>query len=93
MSLIQDLKREFQIHPIAIDPEGDKVMRMAAQSARIEAGTVYLPRKAAWVSEFQKELMAFPRGHTNDQVDAFSQALNYIASRKFNQAGWGTYRC
>ena len=71
MSLIQDLKREFQIHPIAIDPEGDKVMRMAAQSARIEAGTVYLPRKAAWVSEFQKELMAFPRGHTNDQVDAF----------------------
>ena len=43
MSLIQDLKRE-SIHAIAIDPEGDKAMRMNAQTARIEAGSVLLPQ-------------------------------------------------
>src|SRR5207247_4723793 len=38
-SLIQDLTRE-SIYPVAIDPEGDKAMRMNAQTARIEAGSV-----------------------------------------------------
>ena len=42
MSLIQELKRE-NIHAIAIDPEGDKAMRMNEQTARIEAGSVFLP--------------------------------------------------
>src|SRR5262249_61586705 len=37
MSLIQDLKREH-IHAVCVDPEGDKVIRMSAQTARIEAG-------------------------------------------------------
>src|SRR6266702_1595525 len=37
MSLIQDLRDE-NIHAIKVDPEGDKVMRMNAQTARIEAG-------------------------------------------------------
>ncbi|HLL24360.1 MAG TPA: phage terminase large subunit, partial [Kofleriaceae bacterium] len=39
ISLVQDLKRN-EIHAIGVDPEGDKVMRMNAQSARIEAGAV-----------------------------------------------------
>jgi hypothetical protein len=45
MSLIQDLERD-NIHAIGVDPEGDKVMRMNAQTARIEAGSVFLPRQA-----------------------------------------------
>ena len=45
MSLIQDLKREG-INAIAVDPEGDKTMRMNAQTARIESGSVLLPRQA-----------------------------------------------
>jgi hypothetical protein len=44
MSLIQDLKRE-RIYAVAVDPEGDKAMRMNAQTARIEAGSVLLPRQ------------------------------------------------
>ena len=47
MSLIQDLKREG-IHAIPEKPIMDKVMRMNAQLARIEAGCVHVPRRAAW---------------------------------------------
>jgi predicted phage terminase large subunit-like protein len=75
MSLIQDLKREG-VHAIPIDPDGEKIMRMNAQTARIEAGSVLLPRRAAWLDEFRHEILAFPAGRSNDQVDALSQALH-----------------
>ena len=75
MGLIQDLKRE-RIHAIPINPEGDKTMRMYNQTGHIEAGAVFLPRRAPWLDEFRRELCAFPGGRYDDQVDAFSQALS-----------------
>lgn len=75
MSLIQDLKGEG-IHAIAVKPTMDKVMRMNAHTARIEAGCVHLPRLASWLDDFRKELMAFPACKYDDQVDALSQALD-----------------
>jgi len=81
MSLIQDLRRD-SIHAIGVDPEGDKVMRMNAQTARIEAGAVSLPRRAPWLEEFQREIMAFPNGRHDDQVDALSQALKRAFQRR-----------
>ena len=85
MSLNQDLKREFSIHPVPISPIGDKVMRMNAQAARIESGAVHLPRRATWLSEFQREVMAFPRGQTDDQIDALSQGLGYLSELQSRQ--------
>src|SRR5262245_3511158 len=82
MSLIQDLKREG-ISAVKMKPEGDKIMRMNAQTARIEAGNIFLPARASWLEEFGHELRAFPAGRYTDQVDAFSQALN----RAFNRGG------
>ena len=56
-------------------------MRMNAQTARIEAGAVYLPRSAAWLDEFKREISAFPSGRYSDQVDALSQGLNRAFDR------------
>jgi predicted phage terminase large subunit-like protein len=83
-SLIQDLKRE-NIHAIAIKPEGDKVMRMNKHTARIEAGSVFLPRQAPWLDAFRTELLAFPAGLHDDQVDALSQALEHVLNGKRRQ--------
>jgi predicted phage terminase large subunit-like protein len=91
MSLIQDLRRE-DIHPIAFKPEGDKTMRMNAQSACIEAGAVHLPRRAIWLEELRKELMAFPAGRHNDQVDALSQALAHAKDLESRRCFVGTIR-
>jgi len=79
--LIQDLKRD-NIHAIAVEPRDDKMMRMNAQTARIEAGSIYLPERAHWLDEFRKELLAFPAGRHNDQIDAFSQGLNHVFNRR-----------
>jgi predicted phage terminase large subunit-like protein len=75
MSLIQDLKREG-IHAIPVKPTMDKVMRMNGHTARIEAGCVHIPRRASWLDEFRKEIMVFPAGKLDDQVDALSQGLD-----------------
>jgi predicted phage terminase large subunit-like protein len=84
MSLIQELKREH-IHAIAVEPVGDKVMRMNAQTARIEAGSVYLPERAPWLDAFRSEILAFPVGRYDDQVDALSQGLDRAFSRRLGQ--------
>jgi predicted phage terminase large subunit-like protein len=59
MSLLQDLYRDG-IHAIPVAPEGDKIIRMSEQTARIEAGSVFLPRQAPWLDEFRREVLAFP---------------------------------
>jgi len=74
-SLIQALRREGPIRPIAIRPEGDKVVRLEGQSAVIEAGHVLLPESAPWLDDFLAEILNFPYGRYDDQVDSLSQFL------------------
>jgi predicted phage terminase large subunit-like protein len=50
----------------------DKPTRAQAIRGRMAAGKVYLPRNAAWVSEFLSELLSFPAGKHDDQVDTLS---------------------
>jgi predicted phage terminase large subunit-like protein len=90
LSLIQDLKRQ-DIHPIGVNPEAEKVLRMAAQTAPIEAGAVHLPARAAWLEEFRKEILSFPMSKHDDQIDAFSQALQRAFAPPHAQAVFGTY--
>jgi predicted phage terminase large subunit-like protein len=51
---------------------------MVAQSAKIEAGHVYLPKDAPWLATFLRELLAFPNGANDDQVDSVSQFLIWM---------------
>ena len=77
-ALIQELATAGSPFPIPIDPKGDKEMRMHVQAAKIEAGQIYLPREASWLSEFLLEVLAFPRGRHDDQVDSLSQFLGWV---------------
>ncbi|MCK6370408.1 MAG: phage terminase large subunit [Gammaproteobacteria bacterium] len=89
MGLIQELRRANIVgcpRPIAFQPERDKLTRMSIQTAKIEAGHVYLPEKAPWLGELRNELLQFPNGPYDDQVDSLSQALAYVDLRKCRQA-------
>jgi phage terminase large subunit-like protein len=48
---------------------------LVAQSAKIEAGHVHVPKEAEWLDSFLLELLAFPHGRHDDQVDSVSQFL------------------
>ena len=80
-SLIQDLKNEGTLHPIAFTPKLDKLTRMDAQTAKIEAGQVLLPRDAPWLATFLEEILSFPGSRHDDQVDSTSQFLAWVSER------------
>lgn len=75
--LLQDLRSETRLPLIGITPITDKITRASAVSPLIEAGKLSLPQQAAWLPDFEAELLAFPNGPHDDQVDALSQYLNW----------------
>ncbi len=75
--LIQDLRDDGNVRPIAINPEGDKQTRMYAQTAKLEAGYVLIPEQASWLQDFQDEILQFPDGRHDDQVDSMSQYFTW----------------
>jgi predicted phage terminase large subunit-like protein len=88
MNLLQDLRAAMPLgmtRPIGVKPEGSKVDRMAAQSAKIEAGHVHLPNSAPWLGDFLTELLSFPNGRHDDQVDSVSQFLRWLQNDAYNQ--------
>ena len=86
-ALIQDLKHEGKIRPIGIKPKGEKIERLEGQSAVIEAGCVVLPESAPWKEEFIDEVIAFPGGRFDDQVDSLSQFLIWVTRRPTIRVG------
>lgn len=78
-AVIATLNRELG-GMVAENPEGSKEARMAAISASIEAGNVYIPDPsiAPWINDFIEELSAFPNGRHDDQADCLSQALKRL---------------
>ncbi len=81
-SLIQELKAHTKLPTIAVNPENDKLTRMSAQSAKFEAGKVFIPESAPWLPDFEKELFTFPLAEHDDQVDSTSQFLNWAAGNQ-----------
>lgn len=78
--LLQDIRREWALPLVATLPRGDKITRFAAVSAMIEAGRVVLPEQAGWLADFEQEMMIFPTGTHDDQVDALTQYLQWLRS-------------
>lgn len=80
-ALAQELHRTGPVRPIRQRPRFDKEARLLAQSARFEAGQVHLPAEAPWLADYVGELLAFPNGRHDDQVDSTSQALQFLTTR------------
>jgi predicted phage terminase large subunit-like protein len=67
--------------PIRREPKADKVTRMFAQTNAIEQGRVHLPLDASWLASLKLELLQFPNGRHDDQVDSVSQFLEWATER------------
>ncbi len=79
--LIQEMKEVGMYQVIAIKPNGDKQTRLFRQAVKFENGRVLLPQQAPWLNDFVLELTAFPAAKFDDQVDAMTQALDYLQDR------------
>lgn len=78
---------------IPLDADTDKVTRALGAVPRYEAHTVYHRAGADWLEAYERELLMFPSGRNDDQVDAFAYAalalpdLQLVATK---QASIGT---
>ena len=78
-ALIQALLRSgLPVEPV--HPDKDKVTRASAAGAMYRAGRVYHLAGAEWLGDFELELLAFPAGEHDDQVDALAYAARDVAT-------------
>lgn len=80
-AITQELRRSTALRPLLRRPQFDKRARLEIQAARFECGQVHLPREAPWLATYMGELLAFPAGKHDDQVDSTSQALDWLTGR------------
>ncbi len=83
--LLQDLRHETSLPIVAVKSNDSKLMRFAAVSAMIEAGRLALPNNASWLAAFEQEILEFPNGRHDDQVDALTQYLDMLRKRSFDK--------
>jgi predicted phage terminase large subunit-like protein len=98
-SLIQDLRADgFSIVEPAPTLEGDKIMRLHGQTAKIEGGFVRFPKEAPWLDTYLNELVSFPNAKYDDQVDSTVFALAWKSGgawawikhyQNMSERGWG----
>lgn len=79
MALIQALKAETRLPIVPVPAKGSKESRVEGVTGVLEAKKVFLPKEAPWLLDFERELLSFPPGRHDDQVDAF--VLAPLASR------------
>jgi predicted phage terminase large subunit-like protein len=85
-SLLQDLRITTKLPLVGVIPKYDKLTRMSSASPIIESGRLHLDKRAFWLRDFETELLSFPNGKNDDQVDALSQFLHWF--KKIEVAGY-----
>jgi hypothetical protein len=69
-TFVRELLSRTNLPAVAVHPDRDKVTRARTLAARYEAGKVYHVRSAPGLADYEDELVAFPNGRHDDQVDA-----------------------
>ena len=78
-ALLSDIRPQLGMEVISVTPRDDKVTRLRRHRNTLRSGVVVLPETAQWKDEFLEEVVLFPYGAYDDQVDAMTQFLDWIA--------------
>lgn len=77
-SLIQDLQNETRLPIVPVQVDTDKVSRAHASTGHYESGNIYHRKGALWLPDYESELLSFPNGANDDQVDMTTQYINNV---------------
>ena len=77
IALAQELNQtsHFYVNPVPVDR--DRQGRVYVQQGKFAGGLVLFPRNAPFLAVLEAELLVFPQGRNDDQVDSITQALAY----------------
>lgn len=82
-SLFEKACSEKRIYPSfeILKPLTDKMVRANPLRGRMQAGKVYFDKEAHWFGECYKEMLHFPAGKHDDQIDALAWAIRLTLTR------------
>lgn len=80
LSMFDEVQREGVVVRW-LNPDKNKIARAETGAAMAEAGRIYLPKGADWLSDFFDEVLMFPVGKHDDQVDVLAYASAELAKR------------
>jgi predicted phage terminase large subunit-like protein len=63
-------QREAYVHREQFPTRGDKSVRAQSMRGRVALNGLYVPEHAPWYAAFRSEMLSFPVGKHDDQVDA-----------------------
>jgi len=78
---IQMLKKFTKLPVAPVEPIGDKIARANLITPYMETKRVVIC-KGAWNNEFESELLTFPVGQHDDQVDSFTYGMMRVFGRQ-----------
>lgn len=75
--------QERKIYPAyeVLVPLTDKLVRANPMKGRMQLGKLYFPKEASWFPTYQRELLRFPAGKHDDQVDSTAWCVRLTLSR------------
>jgi predicted phage terminase large subunit-like protein len=87
-AIIDTIRREIT-GVVPITPIEGKVQRARSTEPQWEAGQIWTPtpKRYPWAQAYIDELISFPNGTNDDQVDAMSQAIYYLTSKSTKHIG------
>ena len=71
-------KNGIMLKPLKADK--DKVSRALPASVWMENGKVWFPHDVSWLADLESELLSFPHGAHDDQVDAMAYAVAFASN-------------
>lgn len=80
----QTLRRQTTLPLIKAKPgKQSKVGRANTTTVYFESGRIFFPADAPWLAEFEDELVMFPEGAFDDQVDVLVYAIIYTMLKRY----------
>lgn len=77
-ALVQALRQEGMLKFQYAKPHGDKFERFVVQTDMLQSDRVAFATSPAWFEPLKKELLVFPNGRHDDQVDSITQFLRWM---------------
>jgi predicted phage terminase large subunit-like protein len=72
---LPDISRKTTLSVLGVNPTQHKATRARAESAAIDCGLVSLPKEAAWLNDFEREVTLFLKAGHDDHVDGLTMFL------------------
>lgn len=66
--------KDIFVRPFRAKGHGDKLARAVAAEIRLEAGRIWFPTNKPFVADLEREILSFPNGLHDDQVDCLAMA-------------------